>query len=126
MPTGPQGQKRPDDETSAAVQVAKIATGQEQENPESARKTVMLHLGKEQNAMPSQRDARQAFFDNLDKMREEMFLPSIEILSDMMSRYLPRDLTPVEPIPQEGEHFGSNTSVSVNEGQQTRDDLDET
>jgi len=45
MPTGPQGQKRPASETAAAVQVTKIATGQAQEPPASARKTVMLHLG---------------------------------------------------------------------------------
>ena len=46
MPTGPQGQKRPASDTAAAVHVAKIATGQAQEQPASARKTVMLHLGK--------------------------------------------------------------------------------
>ncbi len=47
MPTGPQGQKRPASETAAAVQVAKIATGQEQESPPSARKSVVLHFGKD-------------------------------------------------------------------------------
>ena len=126
MPTGPQGQKRSDSETTAAVQVAKIATGQEQEHPESARKTVMLHLGETQDANSSQGDTHQAFLNNLDEMFEEMFLPGIQILSDMICRYRPRDLTSVEPIIQEGEHSGSDTRVLVDERQQTRDDLDET
>lgn len=37
MPTGPKGQKRPVDAISAAVMVAKIATGKIEDNPKSGR-----------------------------------------------------------------------------------------
>lgn len=33
MPKGPQGQKRPADAIGAAIRVARIATGEEEENP---------------------------------------------------------------------------------------------
>ena len=58
MPTGPQGQKRPASETAAAVQVAKIATGQEQENPPTARKSVVLHFGQQNRPLPHEEEGQ--------------------------------------------------------------------
>lgn len=38
MPKGPQGQKRPADTIGAAIRVARIATGEEEETPELSAK----------------------------------------------------------------------------------------
>jgi hypothetical protein len=38
MPKGPQGQKRPADAIGAAIRVARIATGEEQETPQTTAK----------------------------------------------------------------------------------------
>ena len=44
MPTGPDGQKRSRDPLKAALQVAKIATGERQEQPPAARRRRLLHV----------------------------------------------------------------------------------
>ena len=53
MKHGPQGQKRPDSPTQAAVQVAKIATGQTREAP-SNRRTIRLTKGQKIEATDRQ------------------------------------------------------------------------
>ncbi len=45
MPKGPKGQKRPADVIGAAVMVAKIATGEEEEKTETLPKSAAATLG---------------------------------------------------------------------------------
>lgn len=65
MPKGPQGQKRPADVIGAAIRVARIATGEEQETPQQSAKAKAGRKGAAKRAIkltPEQRSeiARQA------------------------------------------------------------------
>lgn len=94
MPTGPQGQKRSDSETTAAVQVAKIATGQAQESPASARKTVTLHLGGEKPLPPIppaveeilQRQPPDSALHNIFKLNQKTLLRAKNLFRSKVSR----------------------------------------
>lgn len=44
MPTGPDGQKRSADPIKAALEVMRIATGEQQEQPKSARRRRVLKV----------------------------------------------------------------------------------
>ncbi len=46
MPTGPKGQKRPADAIGNAIRIARIATGDEEETPESPQRAGGLKGGK--------------------------------------------------------------------------------
>lgn len=61
MPKGPQGQKRPADAVGAAIRVARIATGEEEETPaKDLQKSEIGRLGGQKRAQALTKDERSA------------------------------------------------------------------
>jgi len=60
MPTGPDGQKRSRDPIKAALEVVRIATGEQQEQPPAARRRRLLHVTPLPEEEPAQRPHRSS------------------------------------------------------------------
>lgn len=70
MPKGPQGQKRPADVIGAAIRVARIATGEDDETPElDPKKSASGKLGGKNRAETLTPDKRKAIASQAAKKR---------------------------------------------------------